>query len=92
MTHNSKAVIGHTRALKRASYTVAGYLPTTGRTGIISASSYSLNRLVSLIVKTLLSVRKVRSSSSGSVKLDTVSPTARHPCDVQMLCKFYGQS
>ena len=38
--------------------------------------------LVSSVAETLLSVQKVCCSNPGSVKSDTVSPTARHRCDV----------
>ena len=43
-------------------------------------SLYLLNMLT--IVKILLLVRKVGGLIPGPVKLDTVSPTARHRCDV----------
>ena len=46
-------------------------------------SNWKNYRSISLVAKTLLSVREVWGSNTGSVKLDTVSPTARHPrCDV----------
>ena len=44
----------------------------------------SIVRLAQLL-SSLVSVRKVLSSIPGPVKSDTVSPTARHRCDVSVL-------
>ena len=49
---------------------------------------YTENRLSSQWLKTSLLVREVLGSILGLVKLDTVSPSARHRCDVSSeLCR-----
>ena len=44
------------------------------------------HRAVSSVVRTMLTVREVWGSNPGSVKLDTVSPTACHCGDVSSNC------
>ena len=57
---------------------------------MIAPSCSGLTRLVRSGVKTLLSVLEIWDSNPGSVKSDTVSPTACHSCDVssKVCCSF----